>query len=136
MSLKQKFYAKIAGIVLASLTALGFGTGTLHLGGIDNATSKFSDIGSTGTSTSYLLAANTSTQVLATSSARIYARISNVGSTAIYCNANGDKAAVAYSGIMIAASSSLALAEDFPFTGAVRCISPLGTASTTVYSRF
>lgn len=129
MTLKQK----IVGVIVAVLALLGFSTDTFSLGGISTSSSDFYEIGGMGTSTARLVT-TTSSQVMATSSSRESAKISNVSSVAIYCNADGDKAAVGYSGIMIAASSTLLIDSDFPYTGAIRCISPLGNASTTVYS--
>ncbi len=105
-----------------------------NLGGVSDSTVRFSDIGVTGTSGAMLLAQNVSAQVLATSSVREAAKIANVSSFPIFCNANADKAAVAFSGIMISASSTLHIDNTFPYTGAIRCISPYGTASTSVYS--
>lgn len=127
MTLKQK----ITGVIVAVLALLG--VSTVSFGGVSSSISKFSDISAMGTSTARLVT-TTSSQIMATSSSRESAKISNVSSVAIYCNADGDKAAVGYSGIMIAASSTLLIDSDFPYTGAIRCISPLGNASTTVYS--
>lgn len=124
---------KISAIILAILAV--FGIGSYQLGGLGDSTAKYSDVGSMGTSGAMYLAANTSTQMISTSSTREILRISNLASNPIYCNANGDKAAVGYLGIMIAASSTLTFDSEFPYVGAVRCISPFGAASTTVYAR-
>lgn len=105
----------------------------MRVSGISNAATHLSQIGTTGTSTARLVTTS-STQIMATSSTREYARISNLSGNAIYCNADNDKPAVGYSGITIMGSSTIALDEIFPYAGAINCISPLGTASTTVYS--
>jgi hypothetical protein len=127
------FKQKLVGVIVAVLALLGVGPQLYS--GIGNSAQKFSTIGETGTSGPMYLAANTSTQMVASSSAREVARISNLGTNPIYCSANGDKAAVAYSGITVYGSSTLSFDEQFPYTGAVRCIAPFGAASTTVYAR-
>ena len=93
----------------------------------------FSSLENTGVSTGVLVT-TASTQMVATSSAREYVEIANLTASAIYCNANADKPAVMYKGIVIMASSTKVFGQDFSYTGGIRCIA-LGNASTTVYSK-
>lgn len=78
-----------------------------------------------------------STQVLATSTGRSYARISNLSGNAIYCNLDTGKPAVAFSGIMVQATSTLVISDNDSslYRGAVNCIAVGATASTTAYQR-
>jgi hypothetical protein len=121
-------------IILGILALFGIGTGAMVVGGQSDSVAHYSSIGTMGTSGAMMIT-TTSAQVVATSSTREALIISNLSSYAIYCNANADKAAVGYSGIMIPASTTLSFDSELAYTGAVRCISPLGNASTSVYSR-
>lgn len=86
------------------------------------------------------LVTTSSTLVAPTSTAATYTRISNISGVAIYCSLTSASSttptpAVPYVGITIFASSSLALSPDQynMYTGPIYCITPIGTASTTVY---
>lgn len=103
------------------------------LGGMSQSSGHFSTLGNTGVSTGVLVT-STSAQVLATSSAREYAEITNFSGIAIFCNANGDAPAVLYKGITIFSSSTARFGQDIPYTGAIQCIAT-GNASTTIYAK-
>lgn len=103
-------------------------------GGQSTATARWSDIGSSGISSSTKLTTS-SMQMIATSSAREYAEITNLSAYAIYCNADADKPAVLYKGLMIAASSTRVFGQDFAYNGAIQCIAPAANSSTTSYAR-
>ncbi len=122
-------------IIAVATIALTLANRITNVGGLADSTAHFSSVGNMGTSGAMLLTANVSAQVLATSSSREYAKISNLSGAAIFCNADADKAATANSGIMIAASSSMVMDQVFPYTGAIRCISPGQNASTSEYAR-
>lgn len=89
-----------------------------------------------------VLVNTTSTLVSATTTNRIYLRISNLSGAAIYCTTDvagtasttfSAGPAVAYQGITIFGSSTYAFQSDEnPYTGPVFCIAPSGAASTTV----
>lgn len=125
---------KIVGIILGILALFGVSSGIENFGGVGDSSETFSNLGTTGTSGAMTLGISTSQQVLATSSSRIFAQIANLSNAPIFCSLDNDKAAVAYSGVMIATSSTLIIDSELPYTGAVRCISPGRIASTSVYS--
>lgn len=103
------------------------------MGGMSQSSGRFSSLENTGTSTSVLLTTS-GAQMVATSSAREYVEIANLTAAAIYCNADNDKPAVMYKGILIAASSTKVFGQDFAYTGGIRCVSS-ANASTTVYAK-
>lgn len=116
---------KVASVAMKNQTSLSTGA-------FETANGFTAASASTGVSVT-----SASTLVLATTSSRTYARISNLSAAAIYCNMDLSKPAVAYSGIMIAASSSYVVsdAESNLYKQAINCISPSGTASTTIFQR-
>lgn len=88
----------------------------------------------TYTSQSGVLVTTASTQVVATSTARTFLRVTNISSNNIYCS-DGTQNAVLYEGVAIMASSSVEFSSNTqPFTGALNCIST-GNASTTVIAK-
>lgn len=100
-----------------------------------------SDIGATrfvkANVSSAISVTTSSTLVLATTSSAQYREITNLSGAAIYCSLDNGKVAVQYTGITILASSSYIMAPDKEnmYVGAVRCIAPSGTASTTAFER-
>lgn len=127
---------KIVGVVALLLAVISYlipgSVVNTALGGQSQTVGRFSSIGEKGVSTGVVVTTS-GVQVLATSSAREYAEISNLSAFAIYCNADADKRAVMYQGIMIPASTTKVFGADFAYTGAIRCISQ-ANASTTVYA--
>lgn len=123
----------ILGLFLTVLMVMNLGSLKVNVGGMSQTVGSFSSLENTGVTTG-ILVTTASTQVIATSSAREYAEISNLTASAIYCNANADKPAVMYQGVVIMASSSKVFGQDFAYKGAIQCIAS-GNASTTVYSK-
>ncbi len=84
-----------------------------------------------------VLVTTSSTLVLATTTSRTFARISNISGNAIYCNLDNGKPAVAFSGVMVSATSTLNVSDSDSnlYRGAVNCIAVSGSASTTVFQR-
>ncbi len=66
--------------------------------------------------------------LLATSTARAYCLFSNMDNNAVFLGVNSDIAAVAYKGIMIAASSTFVISDQNLYIGAVHAITAAGTA--------
>lgn len=83
------------------------------------------------------LVTTTSSQILATSSSRVYAAIVNDGANPIYLNLNGDKPATLYEGIRLNANGGVyeIIAGENGYFGGVQAITSTGTASTTVIER-
>lgn len=77
------------------------------------------------------------TFMIATNTARSFLRISNIGPVAIYCNLKGGIGSpLAYTGMTIFGSSTAEFkVDENPYTGAIYCITGLGTASTTILEK-
>jgi hypothetical protein len=118
----------IVGVVVATGAFLVFHpTSTAKFGDTTNYNPLPYNPVSTG-----VLCNTTSTLLLATSSAgRPFVSISNLASNAIYISENNTPAA-AYTGIMIPASTTITLSQISNYLGAINCIAPSGTASTSI----
>lgn len=80
-----------------------------------------------------VLVAGSSVQVVATSTTRNYLEIDTTGSM-VYCNADNGKAATLYNGFHIASSTKYVFSADTDnlYKGAVNCIADGPTSTTTV----
>lgn len=83
-------------------------------------------------STTAFTLGNSSTRILATSTQRWYAIISNTGTSSVYLNINNDNAAADDTGILLTASSTFTINKDNLWQGSVTAISPRGTDALTV----
>lgn len=125
-------------LVMVSLSGIG-GVATLytathqptHTPALSSGGTEANYIKSFGTS-SAVTVTSSDIQVLATSTDRVYCVFSNMDNNAIFLGVNADRAAVAYQGIMINASSSYTIEDKNLYIGAIHAITNSGSARMAV----
>ena len=88
------------------------------------------------TSGGVLVLSSTSTNLVATNTARLFLQVTNIGTSTIYCNLTNGAWATKYVGLTLFASSTYRfLVDENPYTGPVNCIADGANASTTILEK-
>ncbi len=136
LTMKKYIILLITSVVLFA-AVYAFGYYSNHGGNRTGANLPVTGYTTAAVSSGVLISTTSSTQVLATSTARNYAEIDTTGGP-VYCNMNGGKPATLYSGIYIASSTKYVISPDTDnlYRGTVNCIGASGITSTTTVTQY